>query len=75
MQLQPRKVIGTLPQATLLTWRAQSSNTVDIVEAPLFHFRKWSDYGDWNALSAEEHRVEVLACFVIKTTGFSVGMR
>lgn len=58
-----------LPRATLvMTSMIKPSVNIQIIEAPLFHFRKWVDYGRWRPTSLDRNMPPVI--FSVKNSGF-----
>ena len=65
--LRPGKEL--LPKATLvMTPMIKPSVSIQIIEAPLFHFRKWVDYGRWHPTSLDKNMPPVI--FSVKSSGF-----
>ena len=70
VEVQARVGHDALPHATLVSALIPRTIGPELLEAPMFHFRKWIDYGHWNEVLHEELREQPLASFVIETSGF-----
>lgn len=70
IQVRPQVGHGNLPIATLvLTPSAIAYDEPLLVEAPIFHFRKWIDYGEWNAILNNQVDYRLVP-FVLEPSGF-----
>ena len=71
VQLRPRSGRNSLPDAILMIQPTiELSGDHELVEAPIFHFRKWIDYGKWHAVSLDPNAIENFASFTIRKSGF-----
>lgn len=72
-QIRPRNRQSALAEATfIITARSKRIDAPELIEAPIFHFRKWIDYGEWKGAAlyeSQEHTVT--SSFVIETSGFT----
>jgi|TARA_B100001094_G_C18072307_1_gene740729 hypothetical protein len=70
VQIQPMRGFAALPAATVIVALSakQKKQRPELIEMPIFHYRKWVDYGKWGAVSLNSH--DRLPSFVIKKSGF-----
>mmetsp|Transcript_27095 Transcript_27095/g.81254 ORF Transcript_27095/g.81254 Transcript_27095/m.81254 type:complete len:266 (+) Transcript_27095:1263-2060(+) len=70
IQVRAQAGHGKLPTATLvLTPSAVVHDETQLIEAPIFHFRKWIDYGVWKPIP--NHHVDYhFTSFVLEPSGF-----
>lgn len=69
VQLRPRGY--RLPDVTLVMEpMADMKHNKGIIEAPLFHFRKWIDHGKWHSVSTGVQPHHQLLFFAIRKSGF-----
>ena len=83
----PNRGIGALPSVTVAALpsfvgshkdaAAETSSLarkLGLVELPLFHFRKWIDYGAWRPATLDDISGATTS-FVVKESGFRAGKR
>jgi len=73
VQLRPQTGYGVVPDATLVsTMTPRNRATLDLLEAPMFHFRKWIDQGSWRTSTPGKLEGRP-AFFIISNSGFIQG--
>ena len=88
VDVMPNHGIGALPSATVAALPILVGNSANdaatetvslarqlgLIELPLFHFRKWIDYGVWRPATLD-HFSGTSTSFVVKESGFRAGKR